>query len=290
MKRNQRYSDEERGTKPMELKEKAVVVFDSGVGGLTVLHALKKKHVDEKFVYLADSENSPYGDKTKEQIIINVLNCFKRLSHLYEFKAIIIACNTASVYTKDLLKQLYSVPVFSVVDAATDYIKSLDIKETIDVLATSLTANSHAYKANLPNQYVREIGCPSFVPFIESDNYYISEKREKIVQNQLIGLSTDNARYVVLGCTHYPLIKDEIVQHYGKKCCIINPSELLAERVGTIFARRNNMFNVTYFTTSINPYFDVFSSRLMSEDVSSLLLNSVIESKFTSIDIHSSVL
>ncbi|GAB6444476.1 glutamate racemase [Bacillus cereus] len=261
----------------MKWKPKVVVVFDSGVGGLTVLRELKKHNIKEEFVYLADSANSPYGDKTKEQIIISVLNCFKQLSYIYDFKTIIIACNTASVYTKELLQHIYNIPVLSVVDAATDYIKSKQIKETIDVLATNLTAKSHAYKNQLPEQSVREIGCPSFVHLIESDKYFSKEARKNTVANQLVGLNTERGKYVVLGCTHYPLLEEEIKDFYGPQCSIINPSKLLGESISRVFNERSQKFEVLYYTTAPNPYFDLFASRLMDENVQSLLLSSKIK-------------
>ncbi len=256
----------------MQWKPKVVVVFDSGVGGLTVLSELKKHNIKEEFVYLADSANSPYGDKTKEQIIINVLNCFKQLSNLYEFKAIIIACNTAAVYTKELLQHVYNIPVFSVTDAATNYIKLNNINQTIDVLSTNLTAKSHAYKNNLPNHFVREIGCPSFVPLIESHRYFSQLERYHTVANQLTGLSTENGKYVVLGCTHYPLLEEEIKRFYGNQVFIINPSKILGEDVSQVFNERSEQFKVIYYQTGSNEYFNSFASRIMEENVHSLLL------------------
>ena len=268
---SKKYPAKKRGI-IVKWKPKVVIVFDSGVGGLTVLRELKKHNIKEEFVYLADSENSPYGDKTKEQIIISVLNCFKQLSYLYEFKAIIIACNTASVYTKELLQHVYHVPVFSVIDAATNYIKLNDIDKPIDVLATNLTANSHAYQKSLPNHQVYEIGCPKFVPLIESEKYASVDSRYNTVVEQLTGLSSQKECYVVLGCTHYPLLEEEIKRFYSFNCSIINPSKILGEDVSRVFNERSQQFEVTYYQTGKNGFFNIFASQLMEDDVYSFNL------------------
>lgn len=263
----------------MKKKNEAVIVFDSGVGGLTTLKEILQLKLYGPFVYVADTKNSPYGNKNKKQVVDYVLSAFSKIEENYSFKSIILACNTATAYTKNLLKNKYKVPVFSVTDAAIAFTNKLKNFTTIDVLSTYLTKKSHIYKKNITHNYVREIECPDFVPFIESDNFFDLSERKKVVAHSLVGKATENSHLVILGCTHYPLLNKEIQSFYGPNTILLNPSLLLAQELKEHFREDVNQSEVNYFTTSSTNFFDKMATSIMGMRINSVPLQ---ETKITS--------
>lgn len=177
-----------------------VGVFDSGVGGLTVLSKLVSKYPKNDYIYFGDTINIPYGEKD-----INML--FDLSSKIIEYliskkvELIVIACGTVSSNCYDKLKSTYNIPIIDIISPTINYIKENNYK-SIGVFATSRTINSHIFKKLLPNVLVKELACPSFVDLIESGNM------EKIDTSNYV--SKINSDTIILGCTHYPLIKDKI--------------------------------------------------------------------------------
>lgn len=177
-----------------------VGVFDSGVGGLTVLSKLVSKYPKNDYIYFGDTINIPYGEKD-----INVL--FNLSSKIIEYliskkvELIVIACGTVSSNCYEKLKSTYNIPIIDIISPTINYVKENNYK-SIGVFATSRTINSHIFKSLLPNVLVEELACPSFVDLIESGNI------EKIdTSNYVSKIKSDT---IILGCTHYPLIKDKI--------------------------------------------------------------------------------
>lgn len=177
-----------------------VGVFDSGVGGLTVLSKLASKYPKNDYIYFGDTINIPYGEKD-----INTL--FNLSSKIIKYliskkvELIVIACGTVSSNCYEKLKSTYNIPIIDIISPTINYIKENNYK-SIGVFATSRTINSHIFKKLLPNVLVEELACPSFVDLIESGNI------EKIdTSNYVSKIKSDT---IILGCTHYPLIKDKI--------------------------------------------------------------------------------
>lgn len=264
----------------MIFKKEAVIIFDSGVGGLTTLKEILKLKLKGPFIYLADTKNSPYGNKTKNQIVDFVLHAFSKLEETILFKSIILACNTAAIYTKSLLERKYRIPVFSVTDAAVDYFNSLKSHCTVDVLSTTLTKMSHVYKKRIKLSYVKEIECPPFVPLIESEDYCNRNTRLSTVSEHLIGRATEKVEYVILGCTHYPLLLEEIQLFYGQQSIIIDPSKLLANQLKSHFSKNKGNKEISFYITKDNDYFDSFASEFLHLKINSILLPSAKESNF----------
>lgn len=183
-------------------------VFDSGIGGVTVMKELVKILPNEDYIYYSDTINNPYGDKTNEEII-NISDSI--VNKLVEMgcKIIVIACNTASAISKDYLRSKYNVPIIAIEPAY----KAVPNNEKTLVMATKATINSDKFK-NLFNTYDNHntilLSCSGLADLIEEGN------KEKIIDylNNKIGSYTD-VKNVVLGCTHYPLIKEEISKVLG---------------------------------------------------------------------------
>ncbi|MBO5530175.1 MAG: glutamate racemase [Bacilli bacterium] len=182
-------------------------VFDSGIGGVTVMKELIKILPNEDYIYYSDTINNPYGDKTNEEIV-NISD--KIVNYLINqgCKLIVIACNTASAISKDYLRNKYSIPIIAIEPAY----KSVDNESTL-VMATNATINSdkfHTLFNTYDNHNTILLSCSGLADLIEEGN------KEKIINylNNKIG-KYRGVKNVVLGCTHYPLIKEEISKVLG---------------------------------------------------------------------------
>ena len=178
-----------------------VGLFDSGIGGLTVLRTLMKKYPNNDYIYYGDTLNVPYGNKTIEEL--NELSK-KDVEYLINKNVdiIIVACGTVSSNCLDYLKEIFDIPIYGVVMPTIEYINNSDYKN-IGVLATNATINSHIFKNNI-NKNVYEIPAPILVDLIEkNETSYIEE-----VLHEYLDKYKDKIDALILGCTHYPLIKD----------------------------------------------------------------------------------
>ena len=199
-----------------------VGVIDSGVGGLTVLKNLQEQYPHCNFVYLADGAYCPYGIKTFEQI-------FNRVSVLIEFlqssgaAAIVLACNTASVFA-DKLRAKFSLPIYDVIVPTCKLVVATTVKKRVALLATNATVKSGAYTSLLNDSGIAVVSfpCSSFVPFVEQ-NAVDTLECEAAVRKALRELPQCDVDAVILGCTHFPLLKNKIAPYSnGAKiieCC-----------------------------------------------------------------------
>ena len=212
-----------------------VGLFDSGVGGLTVLSSFIKYHPNNEYFYYGDTLNVPYGDKTIDELYKCVENIIKYLKEK-KVDIIVIACGTVSANLYDRLKEELDIPVYSVISKLPEYIKEKDYKKTL-VMATSASINSHIYKKCLDNQVI-EVACPKLVPIIENEDY---SNLDSILDEYLI--DKDGIDSLVLGCTHYPIIKDYIRRKVGDSVDIIDLGELLAKNIELVDSHKSiNIF------------------------------------------------
>lgn len=192
-------------------KKYNIGVFDSGVGGTTVLKQVIKLLPNENIIYYADSLNSPYGEKSKEEIVAiskNIVDFFIA----NDCKLIIIACNTATAGALDYLEKNYSIPIIGVIkNGAISSIKTTK-NNKIGILATSFTVKSKAYlniiKKYSENIHISQQECPEFCPMIEN-GWSSFENRYELLKKYITNLDKD-IDTLILGCTHYPLIKKDI--------------------------------------------------------------------------------
>ncbi len=202
----------------------SIGVFDSGVGGTTILKELIKLLPNENFLYYGDSGNAPYGQKTTEEIqklCCKILDFFTANN----CKAVVIACNTATAAALDRLTNLYSVPIIGVIAAGAKGAMKVTKNNHINILATPFTVNSMAYVKELEKLSKRltitQEGCPEFCPMIESD-WESYPERDEIVASHVAKLSPE-ADTLILGCTHYPIIKEDIQKFF--KGTIVDPAK-----------------------------------------------------------------
>ncbi len=216
----------------MATNDNSIGVFDSGLGGLTVLREIHKRLPHENLVYFGDTARVPYGNKSSETIIRYSREITQfLLSH--NIKAIVVACNTASSFALDAIREMTAIPVLGVIEPA---IRSLTQKaksqSVAGLIATRGTIQSGAYEKTLNlkrgTQKLVSQACPLLVPLIE-EGYADSAAAEIILKDYLDPLSVSGAEYLILGCTHYPLIAPAIKRLYPQFTLIDSAEETALE-------------------------------------------------------------
>lgn len=198
-------------------------LFDSGIGGLTVLKSFLKYHPNNEYFYYGDTLNNPYGNKSKEELYRLSKNI---INYLYSKNVdiIIIACGTVSANLYDILKEETKVPIYSIIEETLKYVNSKNYNKTL-VMATNKTIESHIFKNNIKNEVI-EVACPKLVPIIEgNDSNSLDSVLDEYVNNRM------NIDSLILGCTHYPLAKENIMRKLNKDVDIIDMGEILARRI-----------------------------------------------------------
>ncbi|MBE6139685.1 MAG: glutamate racemase [Firmicutes bacterium] len=194
-------------------------VFDSGIGGLTVLKRLIKKFPNNEYIYYGDTKNVPYGDKSIEELKVLSSNIINFLIEK-EVDMIVIACGTISSNLSTYLKEKYNIRIIDIISPVIDYLNNSNY-EKIGVIATQATINSKIFSKNL-NKEVKEVACPKFVPLIESNNFSELENYYSYYLDNL-----KDRDLIVLGCTHYPIIKKEISEYLGNNIKLLDMAECI---------------------------------------------------------------
>ena len=180
-------------------------VFDSGLGGYDVLNHIHEKYPNQDLVYLADQKNVPYGNKSREELV-EIAKENMAFFRRHRIKKVLIACNTISSLELDFS----GVESFRIIETTARTVKD----DKVIVLATSFTVNSHVYRKYLPGKEVIEIALPGMVRLVEdgaSREEIMDELDRNLHEYKNSGIS------VVLGCTHFPLVKKEIEEYLGGK-------------------------------------------------------------------------
>ena len=206
--------------------QKPIGIFDSGIGGLTVLNELQKVLPHENFIYYADTEHLPYGDKSKEEII-SYSEYITKYFIKDDVKAIIIACGTASALAFESLRNDYDVPIFNVIDSTVNNLNS----NNIGIIATCASISSNVWDnkilEKLPNANITKVACPKLVPLAE--NGLIDTTEAEIALTEYLKIIKEkNVDTLILGCTHYPLFLPLIKKILDSNTSIINIGTPLA--------------------------------------------------------------
>lgn len=214
----------------------SIGMFDSGLGGLTVLQQLICKLPHEHVVYFGDTARLPYGDKSPETIIrYSIENANFLLGK--NIKMLIVACSTATAHALERLQQTFSLPIVGAIDPGAQLAIETSKNGRIAVLGTKGTINSQSYQKAIlnrnPHAYVLPIACPLFVPLVE-ENFANHPAARLIVQEYLRPLKTQQIDTLILGCTHYPLLKELISQEVGAHVTIIDSAAACAAQVASM--------------------------------------------------------
>lgn len=207
-------------------------VFDSGVGGLTVVKSIIEAMPDENIVYFGDTAHVPYGSRSKEQITEYVIDDVKFLSK-FNIKAVVIACNTADSIARDTVSKMFPLPFFGVVEPAAEKSAKITKNGRIGVIATNATVSSGAYEKAIgrinPSLTVISKACPLLVPLVENNRYRKNDGViETVLREYLEPLKDQDIDTLVLGCTHYPLLYD-VISEILPGVTLISSSDAAAE-------------------------------------------------------------
>lgn len=214
-------------------------VFDSGLGGLTVVRALRTLLPDESLIYVGDTARVPYGPKSPETVRRFAQQIADWLV-LQQVKAIVIACNTATAHALDDLRAHLDVPVIGVIEPGARAAVAPSTAGSIGVIGTSGTVASGAYEraihAVAPSRVVHAHACPLFVPLVE-EGWVDHPATRLIVREYLAPLRTAGVDTLVLGCTHYPLLAGAIASEMGPDVRLIDSAEETARETRALLQR-----------------------------------------------------
>lgn len=204
--------------------KQAIGVIDSGVGGLTVVKELLRALPDESIMYIGDNARCPYGTRTEEEVLQFTLEMVEKLVEM-DIKLLVIACNTATAVALEVIESRYDIPIVGViVPGARAALQSSKTKE-IAVLGTTRTIETNVYKEEIqrqdPSAIVHSLACPEFVPIVES-GLYRSMEAQTVIQKRLANLAPYPFDVAILGCTHYPLLTQQIQRSFPPYVNIIS--------------------------------------------------------------------
>ena len=235
-------------------------IFDSGVGGFTILNSLLKTREDVEVFYLADTKRVPYGNRNFHEI----RSIAREISIWFKDKnldALLIACNTTNACALDILENNLNIPCFDLINSVSELVD----KQIIGVLATSTTVKSSYYKKAISfkkeNLKIFQQECPELVSEIEKIKLNFT-KIDSLTDSYLAPLLKENIQELILGCSHYPLISDLLRSKLSPKINIIDPSIALIKKFNKFFqipenysSRSISYERVRFFVTSKNQEF-----------------------------------
>lgn len=219
----------------MDIRNQPIGIFDSGIGGLTVANAIRQVMPHENLIYFGDIAHMPYGDKSTEAIKYYSLKIGKFLQQ-QGCKAIVIACNTASSLGYRDLQDFFGdrLPILNVIDPVVNFCQSQSKYQNIGVIATKATIRSDVYakqlKLALPTVRVQSLATPLLVPMIE-EGFFEKKINKAIINAYLSSPKLKGIDSLILACTHYPLIQEEVNEYYKGKVDILNTATIVADDV-----------------------------------------------------------
>ncbi|MGD9580418.1 MAG: glutamate racemase [Vampirovibrionia bacterium] len=213
--------------------KRAIGIFDSGVGGLTVVKELINSLPNENILYFGDIARVPYGSKTPDEIITIVREIIDWMLG-FDVKAVAMACNTSSALALEIVKKEYRIPIYGLIKPTSNYINSLENVKKIGVIATEATVKSQAYSKAI-NKYrsdiqVIETACPGLVEIIESGQIN-TPAAQAFLKNHLDPMIKENVDKIILGCTHYPFAQKVITSLYNREDLLINPARFMVKEI-----------------------------------------------------------
>jgi glutamate racemase len=225
------------------MNDQPIGIFDSGVGGLTVYSAIRRRLHKEKIIYLGDTARIPYGTRSPSTV--------RRYAHQdasflfkYGVKLLVVACNTISSVALESLRKNFAVPILGVIEPGARHAVRLTRKGRVGVIATEATVESGAYKKAIqnidPEIEVFSQACPLFVALAE-EGWSDHRATRLIATEYLAPLQTANIDTLVLGCTHYPILKETIQQVIGDGVTLIDSGECVADEVESLLKKDDRL-------------------------------------------------
>jgi glutamate racemase len=227
-------------------------VFDSGIGGLTVVRELMRQLPNESIIYFGDTARVPYGPKSPDTVV-------RYSREIVEFlrnegvKAVVVACNTATAHALGALREENTLPIVGVIGAGARGAARATRSGSVGVIGTQGTINSRAYEraiaAASPNTKITAVACPLFVPLVE-EGWLDTDVTRLVAEEYLAPFATEKVDTLVLGCTHYPLLKPVIGRVVGREVRLIDSAEETAAETASTLRRAG----LAHATTDVARY------------------------------------
>lgn len=262
----------------MDNNYKSIGIFDSGVGGLTVVKEIVNLLPGEKLVYLGDTARVPYGIKSKETVIKYALsNADFLLSK--GIKILVVACNTASAYSLDTLKEKLSIPVIGVIDPGAKKAAESTRNGKIAVIGTPSTIRSGAYSRAIskinPDLKILSRACPLFVPLAE-EGWHNGKITREITRTYLEDIIKEDVDVMILGCTHYPLLKSAIQEVAGENVLLVDSAEEIAREISENIDGGNSSEEIVntneYYLTDVSESFIRIAGKFLGKELKDVKL------------------
>jgi glutamate racemase len=260
----------------MAAPDGAIGIFDSGVGGLTVLHAIVQALPAEDVMYLGDTGRYPYGTKSAETVTRYSIENAEFLAER-QVKMLVVACNTMSAVALDALRARFSVPIVGVIEPGAAAAVARTQNGRVGVVATEATISSGAYtralRALVPALEVYTRACPLFVPLAE-EGWTEGPIPRGVAETYLGSLRTSGIDTLILGCTHYPLLKAVIAEVMGDRVALVDSAEETARVVARLLAehgltRASGAGHASFFVTDAPERFVRIGQRFLGARVES---------------------
>lgn len=263
-------------------------VFDSGVGGLTVAREIMRQMPNERIVYFGDTARVPYGSKSKETII-RYSRQIIRFLRTKNVKAIVIACNTASAYALDTVEAELDIPIIGVVKPGAKVAAETTRNNKIGVIGTEGTISSGIYSdfLHIRNKDINVLGkaCPLFVPLVE-EGWAKDSVTKEVAKRYLEELKESGIDSLILGCTHYPLLRSTIRNVMGEKVTLVNPAYETAIELKELL-EQNNLINsqkqpsdgsgYAFYVSDLADKFKQFANSILPYDIETTKLINIEE-------------
>lgn len=257
------------------MKEQPIGIFDSGVGGLTVAHAIKQILPGESLIYFGDTAHLPYGDKSAESIRYYSGRITEFLLD-HNSKAVLIACNSASASAFDALKEEFNnkTLLIDVIDPVVDYLGTRKFRK-IGVIGTKRTISSGTYekklRASSPLTEVVSLATPLLVPMIE-EGFIFDDISNAIIRSYLSNDTLSGVEALILGCTHYPIIRNQISKFFNFNVEVVDSARIVSLVLRDVL-ERNNLLNDTgkvndqFFISDYTSYFEKIARMFFEGEI-----------------------
>ncbi len=267
------------------MDNRKIGVFDSGLGGLTAVKEIMSLFPNESIVYFGDTGRVPYGTRSKETILKYTYDDINFLLSR-DVKMIVIACGTASSAALPEIKTEFDVPIYGVVDSGAYEAARVTKNNKIGIIGTSATIKSGAYKKYIseynPAARTYEMACPLFVPLVENGHFDTPVTR-LLVEEYLKDIKDAGVDTLIMGCTHYPLLKSAIRDYMGEAVTLISPGEEVAK----FLRKKLNQDNAHSEVRDSEQYSYYVSDSIESfAELGSIFLETEINGKVKKIDIE----
>ena len=257
------------------MKEKPIGIFDSGVGGLTVAHAIKQILPGESLIYFGDTAHLPYGDKSADSIKYYSRKITEFLLE-HNSKIILVACNSASASAFDTLEKEFKdrTLIIDVIDPVVKLIGTRNFRK-IGVIGTKRTISSGTYESKIkeisPSTDVVSLATPLLVPMIE-EGFIFDDISNAIIRAYLSDKSLSDIQALILGCTHYPIIKNQISKIFNFNVEVVDSARIVAGILRDAL-EKNNLLNTSgkvkdqFYVSDYTPYFEKIARMFFEGEI-----------------------